>query len=226
MQVFSDKCLRKFSCILNDNFSRSRKSQKQSMLAWNSEIPLCQLKEKILRIWHWKKLLKRYYMLAKISGASSWASFGKHMQVRSVSVIITFQEHHILSFHDDEVSKDVRFVEEVVMEGNPKAPRFLVEPHIEPPREAFVQHVRLITWILLWILLFYNVQHCCFTAWEESLASCKFFHRCENSVKRVLRKNLFLDYVASSWILLARRLSWGESDFSMVANFNDCACVA
>lgn len=31
------------------------------------------------------------------------------------------------------------------MEGNPKAPRFLVEPHIEPPREAYVQHVRLIT---------------------------------------------------------------------------------
>lgn len=56
-----------------------------------------------------------------------------------------YTEHYILSFQDDEVSKEVRFVEEVVMEGNPKAPRFLVEPKIEPPREAFVQHVRLIT---------------------------------------------------------------------------------
>lgn len=50
-----------------------------------------------------------------------------------------------LSFYDDEVAKDISFVEEVVMEGNPKAPRFLVEPHIEAPREAYVQHVRLIT---------------------------------------------------------------------------------
>lgn len=38
------------------------------------------------------------------------------------------------------------------MEGNPKAPRFLVEPHIEPPRDAYVQHVRLITRIFLRIL--------------------------------------------------------------------------
>jgi len=52
----------------------------------------------------------------------------------------------VIRFQDDEVSKDVRFVEEVVMEGNPKAPRFLVEPHIEPPREAFVQHPERKAW--------------------------------------------------------------------------------
>lgn len=28
------------------------------------------------------------------------------------------------------------------MEGNPKAPKFLVEKHIEPPRDAYHQHVK------------------------------------------------------------------------------------
>lgn len=68
----------------------------------------------------------------------------------------------ILSFHDDELSTEVRLVEEVVMEGNPKAPRFLVEQHIEPPREAYKQHVKLIArkllWFLLSIVLFYSLR--------------------------------------------------------------------
>jgi hypothetical protein len=32
-------------------------------------------------------------------------------------------------------------VEEIVMEGNPKAPKFKVEHHIEPPRDAYHQRV-------------------------------------------------------------------------------------
>lgn len=82
-------------------------------------------------------------MPARTSAASSWAWFGNHLRFPRNRDNIT--QIPSLSFYDDEVAKDVSFVEEVVMEGNPKAPRFLVEPHIEAPREAYVQHVRLIT---------------------------------------------------------------------------------
>ena len=45
-------------------------------------------------------------------------------------------------FHDNEATKDdPPVIEEVVMEGNPKAPRIHIERQPEPPREAFVQHV-------------------------------------------------------------------------------------
>lgn len=49
----------------------------------------------------------------------------------------------LYSFHEEEGDREVRFVEEVVMEGNPKAPKFIIEKHIDPPRDAYVQHVRL-----------------------------------------------------------------------------------
>ncbi|CRK98683.1 CLUMA_CG011951, isoform A [Clunio marinus] len=52
----------------------------------------------------------------------------------------------ITRFEDDETLKTVQCVEEVVMEGNPKAPRFLVEPSIEPPREAYKQHPERKAW--------------------------------------------------------------------------------
>jgi hypothetical protein len=52
-------------------------------------------------------------------------------------------------FHDDEttplsnemVDEDEKLVEEIVMEGNPKAPRFHIEKQPEPPREAYIQVV-------------------------------------------------------------------------------------
>lgn len=84
------------------------------------------------------------------SEALNWVLFGTNtcLHSRSSEVIITALPiaSSEKSFQDDEVAKEVRFVEEIVMDGNPKAPRFHVEPHIEPPREAYAQHVRLIAW--------------------------------------------------------------------------------
>lgn len=44
-------------------------------------------------------------------------------------------------FESEEVSKDIEdaTVEEIVMEGNPKAPKFHMEKHIEPPRDVYVE---------------------------------------------------------------------------------------
>lgn len=49
-----------------------------------------------------------------------------------------------IRFESQEASKDIdenATVEEIVMEGNPKAPKFQVEHHVEPPRDAYVEHV-------------------------------------------------------------------------------------
>jgi hypothetical protein len=61
-----------------------------------------------------------------------------------IVIIISNPAPLIVRFHDDEASKDddsSPFVEEIVMEGNPKAPRFHLEQQAEPPHEAYVQHV-------------------------------------------------------------------------------------
>lgn len=47
-------------------------------------------------------------------------------------------------FESQEASKDIdedATMEEIVMEGNPKAPKFKIEHHTEPPRDAFVEKV-------------------------------------------------------------------------------------
>jgi hypothetical protein len=54
--------------------------------------------------------------------------------------------HHVLRrFANVEASKDDddedATVEEIVMEGNPKAPKFHIEHHTEPPRDAYVEQV-------------------------------------------------------------------------------------
>lgn len=46
-------------------------------------------------------------------------------------------------FESEEASKDIddALVEEIIMEGNPKAPKFHMEKHIEPPRDLYVEQV-------------------------------------------------------------------------------------
>ncbi|CAG9804347.1 unnamed protein product [Chironomus riparius] len=46
----------------------------------------------------------------------------------------------VVRFHDNEATKDnPPFMEEIIMEGNPKAPRIHIERQLDPPHEAFVQ---------------------------------------------------------------------------------------
>lgn len=47
----------------------------------------------------------------------------------------------IVPFSDDETVKITPVVQEIEIEGNPKAPKFYVEHQPEPPREAYHQHV-------------------------------------------------------------------------------------
>lgn len=58
-------------------------------------------------------------------------------------IMKNYQKYINFRFESEEASKDLEdaLVEEIVMEGNPKAPKFKVEHHIEPPREAYVQRV-------------------------------------------------------------------------------------
>lgn len=90
------------------------------------------------------------------------------------------------------------------MEGNPKAPKFLVEPHIEPPREAYVQHVRLFTWIILW------TSSKVISLQPERKAWHPVSEIMTTRLRDLMRTILFLDYVAPSRVLLTGKLSWGK----------------